>query len=96
MEMSLFIAPVTVSTSPFTAPASTSTTWKPEIHAALIPHIGFTIEPGIYLPTFGVRLEINVYIHEDHAEVTTLPWQDALTMEEVGHEDTETQGRGHA
>jgi len=41
----------------------------------LIPHIGFTIEPGIYLPDFGVRLEINIYIHEDRAEITTLPLQ---------------------
>ena len=41
----------------------------------IIPHIGFTIEPGIYLPEFGVRLEINIYVHEDRAEVTTLPLQ---------------------
>lgn len=30
----------------------------------LRPGLGFTIEPGVYLPTFGVRSEINVYI--DH------------------------------
>lgn len=48
---------------------------------ALIPHIGFTIEPGVYLPEFGVRLEINMFIHSDRAEVTTLPLQDAfITM----------------
>ncbi|MBX7235058.1 MAG: M24 family metallopeptidase [Caldilineales bacterium] len=48
---------------------------------ALIPHIGFTIEPGVYLPDFGVRLEINLYIHPDRAEVTTLPLQTAfITM----------------
>ncbi len=45
---------------------------------ALIPHIGFTIEPGVYLPDFGVRLEINMFIHDDHAEVTTLPLQHAF------------------
>ncbi len=28
----------------------------------VLPGIGFTIEPGIYLPEFGVRLEIDVYI----------------------------------
>lgn len=44
----------------------------------LIPHIGFTIEPGIYLPTFGVRLEINMFVHEQAAEVTTLPLQNAF------------------
>ncbi len=41
----------------------------------IIPHIGFTIEPGIYLKSFGVRLEIDVYIHEGWAEITTLPLQ---------------------
>jgi Xaa-Pro aminopeptidase len=45
---------------------------------ALIPHIGFTIEPGIYLPDFGVRLEINVFIHPGRAEVTTLPLQQSF------------------
>ncbi len=49
---------------------------------ALIPNIGFTIEPGIYLPDFGVRLEINMFVHGDHAEVTTLPLQNAfITMD---------------
>ncbi len=48
---------------------------------SLIPHIGFSIEPGIYLSTIGVRLEITMYIHEDHAEVTTLPLQrEFITM----------------
>lgn len=41
----------------------------------LISHIGFTIEPGIYLPEFGVRLEIDIYIHDDWVEITTLPLQ---------------------
>jgi Xaa-Pro aminopeptidase len=29
-----------------------------------------SIEPGIYLPEFGVRSEVNVYIGEDEARVT--------------------------
>lgn len=42
----------------------------------LLPGTAFTIEPGIYLPgDFGVRLEINVYVHETGIEVTTLPLQ---------------------
>jgi Xaa-Pro aminopeptidase len=41
----------------------------------IIPHIGFTIEPGVYLPEFGIRLEIDVFVHEDRAEITTLPLQ---------------------
>lgn len=48
----------------------------------LIPNIGFSIEPGIYLPDFGVRLEIDMFIHADRAEVTTLPLQyEFITME---------------
>ncbi|MCB9153729.1 MAG: aminopeptidase P family protein [Caldilineae bacterium] len=42
----------------------------------LMPGTAFTIEPGIYLPgDFGVRLEIDVYVHETGIEVTTLPLQ---------------------
>lgn len=42
----------------------------------LLPATAFTIEPGIYLPgDFGVRLEIDVYVHEKNIEVTTLPLQ---------------------
>jgi len=32
----------------------------------MLPGIGFTIEPGIYLPEFGVRLEIDVFV-DPHA-----------------------------
>jgi len=34
------------------------------------PFTCFSIEPGIYLPDFGVRNEINMYIGEDQAVVT--------------------------
>lgn len=44
----------------------------------LIPGVGFSIEPGIYLPEFGVRLEIDMFVGEGMAEVTTLPLQDAI------------------
>lgn len=36
----------------------------------LIPGTGFTIEPGIYTPEFGVRTEINMYVGARDAEVT--------------------------
>jgi Xaa-Pro aminopeptidase len=36
----------------------------------LIPGTGFTIEPGIYTPEFGVRTEINMFVAEGDAEVT--------------------------
>jgi Xaa-Pro dipeptidase len=45
----------------------------------LEPGLGFTIEPGIYLPDrFGVRSEINCYVTESGLEVTTLPLQSEL------------------
>ncbi len=37
----------------------------------LMPGIAVTIEPGIYLPDFGVRSEIDVYIDEDGPRATT-------------------------
>jgi Xaa-Pro aminopeptidase len=35
----------------------------------ILPGTLFTIEPGIYLPEFGVRSEINVYIERDGSGV---------------------------
>ena len=37
----------------------------------LRPGIGMTIEPGVYLPEFGVRSELNLVMHEDGPEITT-------------------------
>jgi Xaa-Pro aminopeptidase len=36
----------------------------------LIPKTGNSIEPGIYLPEFGVRSEVNVYVGDREARVT--------------------------
>lgn len=36
----------------------------------VIPWTCFSIEPGIYLPEFGVRSEVNVFVGEDRAIVT--------------------------
>ncbi len=36
----------------------------------IIPHSCFSIEPGIYLPEFGVRSEVNVLVRPHAAEVT--------------------------
>jgi Xaa-Pro aminopeptidase len=45
----------------------------------LIPGVGFSIEPGIYLPgEFGVRSEIDCYISEAGIEVTTAPSQEEV------------------
>ena len=50
---------------------------------ALIPGVCFSIEPGIYLPKFGVRTEINVFIADLTPEgvvITTLPAQEEVIM----------------
>ena len=36
----------------------------------ILPNSCFSIEPGIYLPEFGVRSEFNVLVHNGKAEVT--------------------------
>ncbi len=43
-----------------------------EIHdeRQILPNSCFSIEPGIYLPKFGVRSEVNVLVRPDRAEVT--------------------------
>ena len=48
----------------------------------LIPGVGFSVEPGIYLPEedFGIRLEIDCYVNGDDVEVTTLPLQTELVL----------------
>jgi len=48
----------------------------------LIPGVGFSIEPGVYLTgRFGIRSEINVYLSESGPEVTPKqPQQDLLLV----------------
>jgi Xaa-Pro aminopeptidase len=43
-----------------------------EIHdeRQILPYSCFSIEPGIYLPEFGVRTEVNVLVRPGRAEVT--------------------------
>jgi len=36
----------------------------------IIPRTCFSVEPGIYLPEFGIRSEVNVYVEESQARVT--------------------------
>ena len=36
----------------------------------IIPGTCFSIEPGAYLPDFGIRAEVNVYVGEGSAQVT--------------------------
>jgi Xaa-Pro aminopeptidase len=36
----------------------------------IIPGSCFSIEPGVYLPEFGIRSEVDVYVGEGFAQVT--------------------------
>jgi Xaa-Pro dipeptidase len=45
----------------------------------LLPSTCCSVEPGIYLPEFGVRSEINLLIHERDIEVTGVPAQLEIT-----------------
>jgi Xaa-Pro dipeptidase len=36
----------------------------------IIPWTCFSVEPGIYLPKFGIRSEVDVFVDEESARVT--------------------------
>jgi Xaa-Pro dipeptidase len=44
----------------------------------LLPGVLFSVEPGIYLPEFGVRSEVDVLAGDRGVEVTTLPLQEEI------------------
>jgi len=46
----------------------------------LIPRTCTSIEPGIYLPEFGIRSEVNVYIEEHEARVTGAVQKEILPL----------------
>lgn len=46
----------------------------------ILPGTGFTIEPGLYFDTFGIRTEINMYRGERDAMVTGPRQQDIVTL----------------
>jgi Xaa-Pro dipeptidase len=43
-----------------------------EVHdeRRILPDSCFSIEPGVYLPEFGIRSEVNMLVRSNHAEVT--------------------------
>lgn len=43
-----------------------------------LPGIGFSVEPGIYLDDFGVRLEINVFLDSQKGPIVTTPLQEKI------------------
>lgn len=54
--------------------------WETKDTRELLPGLGFTIEPGVYLPEFGMRSEIDVYLSERGPEVTTPPQRDVVLL----------------
>lgn len=47
----------------------------------IIPGVGFSVEPGVYRPEFGVRLEIDVYVdHQNGPTVTTPPQREIVLI----------------
>jgi Xaa-Pro aminopeptidase len=46
----------------------------------LIPRTCTSVEPGIYLPEFGVRSEVNVYVDEKEARVTGAVQKEVLAL----------------
>ena len=46
----------------------------------IIPGVGFSIEPGIYLPDFGVRSEIDAFMAEDGPHVTSPVQRDVVLI----------------
>jgi Xaa-Pro aminopeptidase len=46
----------------------------------IIPGVGFSIEPGIYLPEFGVRLEVDVYVDPMRGPTITTPPQTEVVV----------------
>ena len=44
----------------------------------ILPKIGFSVEPGIYLPEFGVRSEINVYMDDIDGPIVTTNKQNKI------------------
>ena len=46
----------------------------------IAPHTCFSVEPGIYLPEFGLRSEVNVYVGENEARVTGAIQEEILPL----------------
>ncbi|MFZ3331543.1 MAG: Xaa-Pro peptidase family protein [Candidatus Acidiferrales bacterium] len=46
----------------------------------IVPHTCFSIEPGIYMPEFGIRSEVNMYIGESEARVTGAIQEEILPL----------------
>ena len=57
--------------------------WETRDTRTVIQGVGVTIEPGIYLPDFGVRSEIDVYMAPDGPMATGAVQQEVIVIETV-------------
>jgi Xaa-Pro dipeptidase len=55
--------------------------WETHDDRRIVPHTCFSVEPGIYLPEFGVRSEVNVYVGETEARVTGRVQEDLVRIQ---------------
>ncbi len=55
--------------------------WETRDTRQVIDGIGITIEPGVYLPEFGVRLEMDVYMSPSGPEITAEKQTDVIVIE---------------
>jgi len=46
----------------------------------IVPRTCFSIEPGIYLPEFGIRSEVDVFVSETEARVTGAVQNEILAL----------------
>ena len=70
MPITSCIGPGTALAKACTEMACTWTTYETHDDRRVLPGAGFTIEPGLYFDTFGVRTEINMFRGEREAIVT--------------------------
>lgn len=54
--------------------------WETHDTRQVTPGIAVTMEPGIYLPEFGVRSEIDVFVTEDGPRITTEPQREVVLI----------------
>ena len=47
---------------------------------SILPGTGFSVEPGAYLPEFGVRLEVNAYVDPETGPEVTTPIQNEVVL----------------
>ena len=71
MEHTLIIDSATVQDREVHGNAINLDNWETHDTRHLVPGIAVSIEPGIYLPDFGARSEINLYMSDQGPEVTT-------------------------